>query len=161
MQKLDSQALKAMIAQERALPTPLRHPTPRERIQRAHERTILEDGRLWPPFPLGKLLAIKGDQPFLSAVYRSVLNRDADPVGLAHYQQALASHALTRAEVISRIRSSREGIDIGRPLPGLRWRLIAAAPLRPLRALALRLGIITAKAPQAGQLDGQPEAQET
>lgn len=84
---------------------------------------------------------------FIAQAYELLLGRPADPPGSAHYQRSLLRGALTRMEVLGRLRYSPEGrayasavqgIGIGFLLATL-YRLPIAGPLLALlvRALAL------------------------
>ena len=49
------------------------------------------------------------DEAFIRNAYRSILNRDPDSNGLAHYLTALRSGRYTKAEILGRLRYSSEG----------------------------------------------------
>jgi phytanoyl-CoA hydroxylase len=64
------------------------------------------------------LLALEGE-PFVRAAYATVLHRDPDSEGLAHYLGELAA-GVPKIEVVSRLRKSAEGRQVRQALPGFR-----------------------------------------
>jgi O-antigen chain-terminating methyltransferase len=84
---------------------------------------------------------------FLEEAYRHVLGRPPDAAGAAHYQRAMLRGALTRMEVLGRLRFSGEGRKKGTELPGLAaafllatlYRIPVAGPFCALGARILRL----------------------
>ncbi len=56
---------------------------------------------------------------FLQAAYRTLLGREPDADGAAHYQRALLRGKLTRIEILGRLMLSPEARARGRRVPGL------------------------------------------
>ena len=67
---------------------------------------------------LERLLAFR-DQEFIHAVYRHVLRREPDPIGVAYYLTSLRTGSLTRVEILVNVRFSQEGRQVGAVIPGL------------------------------------------
>jgi hypothetical protein len=63
------------------------------------------------------LLALHGT-PFVKAAYRTVLGREADPAGLAHYVELLRS-GYSRSHILAALAGSPEARSSGQDLPGL------------------------------------------
>ncbi|MFL9903363.1 class I SAM-dependent methyltransferase [Paraburkholderia fungorum] len=85
-----------------------------------------------------------GNQAFVDAAYRFVLQREADGVGRHNYASQLAS-GTSRLVVLAKLRMSAEGRRAGVPLTGLRIAIAMAAAQRLLHrvglgAVALRAG---------------------
>lgn len=110
-----------IVAREREEPTPVRYPSTIERIARAGRYSLMGRPRLWP-LDLALVLAPKTDIEMIEGIYRNVLNRYPDTIGLATYSKALASGALTPLEMLGKVRFSPEGDAVGWPIRGLRWR---------------------------------------
>lgn len=77
-----------------------------------------------PPVPIkseytsGELL-VPSDRAFVDSAYLTVLQRPADPEGLAFYVQKLRSGALSKIEVLAQLRWSPEGRERGVHVDGL------------------------------------------
>jgi O-antigen chain-terminating methyltransferase len=89
------------------------------------------------------LLALPLDV-FLEEAYRLTLGRPPDAAGAAHYQRAMLRGAITRMEVLGRLRFSPEGRKRDAPLPGVALAFAFATLYRvpvagPLLAFAARL----------------------
>lgn len=97
-------------------------------------------------YALHDLLALH-DSDFIDAAYRAVLRRPADPAGRAHYLQSLRNGALSKPEVLGRLRYSKEGRRQGVPVRGLAatfavqhaYRLPVVGPLIALATAVCRL----------------------
>jgi hypothetical protein len=84
---------------------------------------------------------------FVATAYRSVLGREPDAAGSAHYQRLLLRGGLTRVEVLGRLSFSPEARRRGKPVPGILpafvlamlYRIPIAGWLLALAARALRL----------------------
>lgn len=81
---------------------------------------------------------------FVTTAYREILGREVDAGGAAHYQRAVLRGALTRIEVLGRLRFSPEGRRRAAPLPGLGIAFALATGYRipvlgPVAALLARL----------------------
>lgn len=84
---------------------------------------------------LERLLTL-GNQEFIDAAYRFMLQRDADAAGRANYTRQLAS-GTSRLVVLAKLRMSAEGRRSGVPLPGLRIAIAMAAVQQALQRAGL------------------------
>jgi predicted TPR repeat methyltransferase len=89
------------------------------------------------PLTLAALLALDG-VAFIEAAYRTILDRAADDVGIAHFTQELAA-GTSKIVLLGRLRRSAEGRLVVRPLPGLGRRYLAQRLYRvPVLGIAVR-----------------------
>ena len=75
------------------------------------------------PMTLPALLALDG-LSFIEAAYRTILDRSADDVGIAHFTQEMAA-GTSKIVLLGRLRRSAEGRAAARPIPGLGRRYLA------------------------------------
>jgi O-antigen chain-terminating methyltransferase len=93
-----------------------------------------------PRYDLADFLAYY-DEEFLQRVYRGVLRRNPDSTGCASFLQALRANALSRIEVLGRIRYSREGRAADVAVNGLAVRF-ALRSMRRLPLIGRLVGIV-------------------
>lgn len=75
------------------------------------------------PVPLARLLERDGTG-FVVGAYADLLGRDPDRDALAHYRDELVSGRLPKVAILGVLRHSPEGRRRGRPVPGLRRRVL-------------------------------------
>lgn len=92
-----------------------------ERLAGGAEQWALEDFLVLP------------DQDFIDAAYRVLLQRRADPGGAQHYLTSLRDGAMSRAQVLGRLRYSPEGRRFNVTIKGLFaafvWAQVRCLPL--------------------------------
>jgi hypothetical protein len=77
------------------------------------------------------------DMDFIDAAYRGILRRRADPGGAQHFLTSLRNGALSKTDVLGRLRYSAEGRCLGVPIKGLA-RAFAIAQIRGVWNGAIR-----------------------
>jgi hypothetical protein len=69
-------------------------------------------------FPIAELLKFD-DDIFIKNAYKVILHRDPDSTGMHHYLSKLRSNALSKAEILARLRYSAEGKRVRTKIEGL------------------------------------------